>query len=63
MLAINVDMPRLTISMLLRMQVVVQALLNANAVNKGFDLVSKDEGDGSPTTDFAALFEQTQPGL
>lgn len=44
-------------------QVVVQALLEADAVNKGFDLASKDEGDGSPTTDFAALFAQTQPGL
>jgi uncharacterized protein YbjT (DUF2867 family) len=44
-------------------EVVVQALLEGNAVNKGFDLASKEEGDGSPTTDFAALFAQTQPGL
>ncbi|KAK9829467.1 hypothetical protein WJX72_006041 [[Myrmecia] bisecta] len=44
-------------------EVVVQALVHKEALNKGLDLVSKPEGEGNPTTDFAALFNQTQAGL
>ena len=42
---------------------VVQSLLLEDAVNKGFDLASKEEGQGSVTQDFAALFQQTRSGL
>lgn len=45
------------------LQVVVQSLLLEDAVNKGFDLASKEEGQGSVTKDFKALFEQTRSGL
>lgn len=45
------------------MQVVVQSLLLEDAVNKGFDLASKEEGEGSVTKDFSALFQQTRAGL
>ena len=45
------------------MQVVVQSLLLEDAVNKGFDLASKEEGQGSVTKDFSALFQQTRAGL
>jgi uncharacterized protein YbjT (DUF2867 family) len=46
-------------------QVVVRALLEPNARNKAFDLISKPEDDPSATvtTDFAALFAQTTAGL
>ena len=46
-------------------EVVVQALLEANARNKAFDLISKPIDDASAvvTRDFAALFAQTTPGL
>ena len=47
-------------------QVVVQALLNPEALNKSFDLVSLEEGAGSPTltdADFDILFDQTTAGL
>jgi uncharacterized protein YbjT (DUF2867 family) len=46
-------------------EVVVQALLEPNARNKAFDLISKPEDapDATVTTDFAALFTQTTPGL
>ena len=45
------------------LQVVVQALVHNEALSKGFDLTSKPEGEGAATTDFAALFQQTQAGL
>ena len=45
------------------MQVAVQSLLLEDALNKGFDLASKEEGQGSVTKDFAALFQQTRAGL
>ena len=35
-----------------------QALLFEEAKFKAFDLVSKPEGEGTPTTDFRALFAQ-----
>lgn len=46
-------------------EVVVQALLEPNARNKAFDLISKPEDSPGAvvTTDFAALFAQTTPGL
>lgn len=44
-------------------EVVVQALLLDEAVNKSFDLVSKEEGQGAVTTDFAQLLAHTTPGL
>lgn len=46
-------------------EVVVQALQEANARNKAFDVISKPDEDASAviTTDFAALFERTTPGL
>ncbi|OKH18960.1 SDR family oxidoreductase [[Limnothrix rosea] IAM M-220] len=44
-------------------EVVVQALQEANARNKAFDVVSKPEGTAPITNDFAALFAQTTPGL
>jgi uncharacterized protein YbjT (DUF2867 family) len=45
-------------------EIVVQALQNANARNKAFDIISKPEEDPSAviTTDFSALFAQTTPG-
>lgn len=48
---------------LVLLQVVVQSLLLEDAVNKGFDLASKEEGQGSVTKDFKALFQQTRSGL
>ncbi len=45
------------------LQVVVQSLLLEDAVNKGFDLASKEEGQGSVTKDFNALFQQMRSGL
>lgn len=46
-------------------EVVVQALQEANARNKAFDVISKPEEDASAviTTDFAALFDRTKPVL
>ncbi len=44
-------------------EVVVQALLESNACNKAFDLVSKPEAATTVTNDFATLFAQTTPGL
>lgn len=46
-------------------EVVVQALLAPAARNKAFDVISKPEGTPGAviTTDFAALFAQTTPGL
>ena len=44
-------------------QVVVQSLLLDDALNKGFDLASNDEGEGTVTQDFTALFKQTKSGL
>lgn len=46
-------------------QFVVQALLEPNVRNKAFDTISKPENapDAVVTTDFAAVFEQTTPGL
>ena len=39
-------------------EVVVQALLCPEAIDKEFDLVSKAPGHGKPTTDFTGLFDQ-----
>ena len=46
-------------------EVVVQALQEANARNKAFDLISKPEEDSTATVtrDFAALFAQTTAGM
>ncbi len=46
-------------------EVVVQALLEPNARNKAFDLISQPEDAPGTvvTTDFAALFAQATPGL
>ena len=45
-------------------EVVVQALQEPSAQNKAFDVISKPESESSVvTTDFAALFAQTTPGL
>lgn len=46
-------------------EVVVQALLEPNARNKAFDIISKPEDAPGAvvTADFAALFAQTTPGL
>ncbi|MFQ4140151.1 SDR family oxidoreductase [Nodosilinea sp. PGN35] len=46
-------------------EVVVQALLQPAARNKAFDAIAKPEGTPGAlvTTDFAALFAQTTPGL
>lgn len=44
-------------------EVVVRALLEPNAQNKAFDVVTREEGEAPPTSDFAALFAQTTPGL
>lgn len=39
-------------------ELAVQALLVEEAKNKAFDVASKPEGHGTPTTDFKALFSQ-----
>ncbi|KAJ7520560.1 hypothetical protein O6H91_19G010500 [Diphasiastrum complanatum] len=39
-------------------EVTIQALLLEEAKDKAFDLASKPEGEGSPTTDFKSLFSQ-----
>ncbi|KAJ8427852.1 hypothetical protein Cgig2_012552 [Carnegiea gigantea] len=39
-------------------EVCIQALLHEEAKSKAFDLASKPEGVGTPTTDFRALFAQ-----
>lgn len=39
-------------------ELAVQALLIDEAKNKAFDVASKPEGQGTPTTDFKALFSQ-----
>lgn len=46
-------------------ETVVRALLEPNARNKAFDLISKPADDPTSviTTDFASLFAQTTPGL
>ena len=41
----------------------MQSLLSEDALNKGFDLASNDEGEGPVTEDFAALFKTTKSGL
>ena len=41
----------------------MQSLLSEDALSKGFDLASNEEGEGSVTQDFAALFKQTKAGL
>lgn len=43
-------------------EVVVQALLDASARNKAFDLIAMPESD-TPTTDFSRLFNQATSGL
>ncbi len=44
-------------------EVAVQALLCPDASRRSMDLVSKEEGDGAPTTDFAALFRACKAGM
>lgn len=44
-------------------EVVVRALLEPNAQNKAFDVVAREVGEATPTSDFAALFAQTTSGL
>jgi uncharacterized protein YbjT (DUF2867 family) len=44
-------------------EVAVQALLCADASRRSMDLVSREEGDGAPTTDFAALFRACKVGM
>ena len=46
-------------------EIVVQALIEDNAKNKAFDVISKPEDtpDAEITKDFKALFAQTTPGL
>lgn len=44
-------------------EVVVQALREPNARNKAFDVVTREEEEAPPTSDFAALFARTTPGL
>lgn len=45
-------------------ELVVQALQQPAARNKGFDVISKpEEASAHATADFAALFERTTPGL
>mgnify|MGYP000200035007 CR=1 FL=1 len=44
-------------------EVVVQALTEPHAKNKAFDVVTREEEESAPTSDFAALFAQTTPGL
>lgn len=45
-------------------ELVLQALQEPAARNKGFDVISKPEAaSAGPTTDFAALFQCTTPGL
>jgi uncharacterized protein YbjT (DUF2867 family) len=46
-------------------EVVIQALLESNAKNKAFDIISKPEDDTSAvvTKDFTTLFANTTPGL
>ncbi|MDJ0601533.1 MAG: SDR family oxidoreductase [Crocosphaera sp.] len=46
-------------------ELVVQALIQPEAKNKAFDVISKPENDDSAviSKDFSALFEQTTPGL
>ena len=44
-------------------EVAVQALTCADASRRSMDLVSREEGDGAPTTDFAALFRSCKVGM
>ena len=44
-------------------QVVVQALLHETALNKSFDIVAKEEGEGQPTWEWESLFDETSAGL
>ncbi|GAB4821230.1 hypothetical protein N2152v2_008276 [Parachlorella kessleri] len=44
-------------------EVVVQTLLEEAALNKSFDIVADEEGQGKPTTEWEILFEQATPGL
>ena len=44
-------------------EVVVQALLEPEARNKAFDLISKGEDGSGATQNFTRLFAQTTPGL
>jgi hypothetical protein len=44
-------------------EVAVQALTCADASRRSLDLVSREEGDGAPTIDFAALFRACKLGM
>ena len=44
-------------------QVVVQALRHETALNKSFDIVAKEEGEGQPTWEWESLFDETSAGL
>ena len=47
----------------LAVQIVVQALLADEALNKSFDVVSRPEGEGEPTHSWEAFFDQATAGL
>jgi uncharacterized protein YbjT (DUF2867 family) len=44
-------------------EMAVQALLCADAAGRSMDLVSKEEGDAAPTSDFGALFRSAKLGM
>ena len=44
-------------------QIVVQALLQDEALNKSFDVVARPEGEGQPTTRWDAFFDAATAGL
>ena len=44
-------------------EMAIQALLCKEASGCSLDLVSKEEGDGAPTADFAALFATAKRGM
>ena len=44
-------------------QIVVQALLHDEALNKSFDVVSRPEGEGEPTSRWDAFFDAATAGL
>ena len=41
----------------------MQALLHETALNKSFDIVAKEEGEGQPTWEWESLFDETSAGL
>lgn len=45
------------------LQIVVQALLHDEALNKSFDVVARPEGEGQPTSRWDAFFNAATAGL